>query len=176
MESLGDRFRGDAARVHLVGGSCLVYEGLKPATVHVDLDIRETPEGDHGRLLQAIRQLKEELDLNVEEASPADFIPLPSGARERARLLARHGHVDFFHYDPYSTALSKIDRGQERDFEDVLDMLEGGWIEWAALASYHAEVLPKLETKSLKSDPARFTRHLEVLEERWSRQRPEKSG
>ncbi len=176
MRAVGDRFKGEQARVYLVGGSSLVYEGVKSATVEIDVDVRETPDSSQGELLRIFRALKEALDLNIEEASPADFIPLPKGARDRARFLGRFGHVDFFHYDHYSVALSKINRGQERDFEDVLDMLEGGLIEWSPLARFRSEILPEFETRSLEADPARFTRHFEHLEERWSKLRSKKDS
>jgi hypothetical protein len=52
-------------------------------------------------------RLKSELDLNVELASPADFIPPLPGWRERSRLIAREGALTFFHYDFYAQALAK---------------------------------------------------------------------
>jgi len=34
-------------------------------------------------------------------------------------LIARHGLIDFFHYDLYSQALSKLQRRHDRDLIDV---------------------------------------------------------
>ena len=176
MKAVGDRFRGEQARIYLVGGSSLVYEGVKDATVDIDVDIRGTPDAGQGELLRVLKSLKEELQINIEEASPADFIPLPTGAEDRARFLVRHGRVDFFHYDPYSVALSKIDRGQERDFTDVVDMLQSGFIDWAPLDLHRYEILPAMGSRSLKSDPQRFARHFEHLEKLWSKRRSKSDG
>lgn len=166
MRAVGRRFRGQTARVHLVGGGCLVHEGIKAATVDIDVDVRETPAADHEKLMTALQETKRELQMSIEEASPADFIPLPRGARERARFLARHGRVDFFLYDPYSMALAKIDRGQERDFEDVLAMLHAELIAWDQLEERFAEILPRVGVESLRGDPERFARHFEALRRR----------
>ena len=65
----------------------------------------------HGELIQAIRALKDELSINVEEASPGDFIPLPAGYESRHVYIDRFGLLEVLHFDLYSTALSKIERG-----------------------------------------------------------------
>ncbi|MEP6937515.1 MAG: hypothetical protein ABI871_05540, partial [Chthoniobacterales bacterium] len=72
----------------------------------------------------AIAELKDQLDVNVELASPDDFIPEVPDWRERSIFIARYGEVDFFHYDPVSQALAKIERGHARDLLDVAAMLD----------------------------------------------------
>ena len=46
--------------------------------------------------------------MNVEEASPDRFIPLPSGYETRCQFLAQYGKLEVFHFDPYSMALTKL--------------------------------------------------------------------
>lgn len=167
MEAVGRSFRGRSARVHLVGGSSLVWEGLKVATVDIDVDLRATPPEEHGKLIDALRATIRDLSMSVEEASPAEFIPLPTGAEQRARFIARHGSVDFFHFDFYSVALSKLDRGQERDFEDVCAMLQAGLLDRDQLERLAEEVATRLPEMGLRANPERFRRHVEELWSRW---------
>ncbi len=61
--------------VYLVGGTSAVLIGWCESTVDVDLAMR--PESD--AMLRAIAHLKERLRLNVEAASPDQFIPVPPG-------------------------------------------------------------------------------------------------
>lgn len=69
--ALGREARSGDVRVYLAGGSSAVLKGWRPTTVDVDLKI--VPDSDP--LLRALAVLKERLRLNVELASPDDFIP-----------------------------------------------------------------------------------------------------
>ena len=46
----------------------------------------------------------------------------------RAKFIDRFGSLDVYHFDVYSVALSKIERGRDADFADVLALLEAGWL------------------------------------------------
>ena len=72
--------------------------------------------------------MKEQLAVNIELACPADFIPELPDWRLRSLFIAKHGLIDFYHYDPYSQALPKLERGHARDLADVEDMLRSGLI------------------------------------------------
>src|SRR4051812_25695619 len=72
-------------KLYLTGGATAVLRGWREATL--DIDIRFEPESDE--LLMAIPRLKEELDVNVELASPPDFVPELSGWRERSPFILR---------------------------------------------------------------------------------------
>ncbi|MBI3852544.1 MAG: hypothetical protein HY298_19985 [Verrucomicrobia bacterium] len=97
MAALGARVRG-AGSIYLTGGATAVLHGWRDTTIDVDL-MKSDPEPPG--LFEALATLKEELDINVELASPDDFIPALPGWRERSLFIARHGWLDFFHYDPY---------------------------------------------------------------------------
>lgn len=58
-------------RLYLTGGATAVIEGWRASTVEIDL--RFEPETDF--LLRELSRLKEQMDVNVELASPPDFIP-----------------------------------------------------------------------------------------------------
>ena len=66
-------------------------------------------------MLRAIPELKEELELNIELACPADFIPELPGWEERSPYIAQEGSLSFYHYDLYAQALSKIERAHKQD-------------------------------------------------------------
>ena len=56
--------------------------------------------------------------MNVELASPDDFIPEVPGWQERSRFIQQEGKLTFFHYDFYAQALAKIERRHTIDEED----------------------------------------------------------
>jgi hypothetical protein len=119
LAELGRRVRGPG-RVYLTGGATALLLGWRRSTVDVDLKLDPEPAG----AFEAIAALKDELDVNVELASPDHFVPPVPGWRERSLFVARHGGVDFLHFDPLSQALAKLARGHERDLADVSAMLE----------------------------------------------------
>lgn len=165
LTALGRRFHG-RGRVLLVGGTSLVLEGFREQTLDIDLAY-ELPPGEHGAFVTAVQQLKNEMQINVEEASPADFIPLPLGWQDRARYVDRFGQLEVYHFDPYSSALSKIERGREGDFADVLTLLREDWIKWPEFALRFEEIQPAYAVSSLKADPVEFLSKFETLRERW---------
>ncbi len=110
-----------------------------------------------------MRELKDALSLNVEEASPGDFIPLPAGYQDRHEFVGRFGAIDVLHFDLYSVALSKIERGRVQDLEDVLTLLRAGRLNWAQLQSYFDEILPRIGEHSLRQDPVEFERNFRAL-------------
>lgn len=108
------------ARMYLTGGATAVLEGWRSTTV--DVDVLFEPDADE--LLRQIPELKERLQVNVELASPPDFIPELPGWRERSPFVVREGNLDVHHFDPYSQALSKLERAFDQDLEDVREMIQ----------------------------------------------------
>jgi hypothetical protein len=149
-------------QVFLVGGTTLVYAGLRAQTIDIDLTFDVAP-AHTSEFVRAVRRLKDQLQVNVGEVSPADFIPLPSGSRDRARYVGRYGRLDVYHFDPYSTALSKIERGREEDLHDVAALLDAGWLSWDRLNELLEDVLPRMATESLKGNPDQLRRNFEAL-------------
>lgn len=161
LGALGSRFphRG---RIYLVGGTTIVLKGLRPETLDIDLT-HEIERAHLHEFTKAVQELKESLDVNVEEVSPADFIPLPEGHASRALYVGEFGALSVYHFDPYSTALSKIERGTEKDFDDVRAMLRSGLIAWAELQNLFEKVMVRYGRESLKQDEPRFRSHFGVL-------------
>ena len=111
--------------MYLTGGATAVLEGWRPSTV--DVDVRFEPDSDEP--LRRIAELKEKLELNVKLASPLDFLPALAGWRERSPFRFREGNLEVFDFDPYSQALSKLERGFDLDLADVASMVETGLVE-----------------------------------------------
>jgi hypothetical protein len=126
--------------MYLTGGATAVLEGWRDSTV--DIDVRFEPDSDAA--LSRIRDLKEELAVNVELASPLDFLPPLPGWEERSRFRFREGNLEVFDFDPYSQALSKLQRGFELDREDVDHMVLSGQVEPARLHELFEEIEPEL--------------------------------
>ncbi len=139
LRALGRSADADA-RVYLAGGATAVLKGWRASTVDVDLKI--VPEGD--AILRAIPRLKEDFQLNVELASPDDFIPELPVWQERSPFIEREGRVSFHHYDFYAQALAKIERGHAKDLQDAREMIERGLIEAPELRRLFLVIEPRL--------------------------------
>ena len=139
MRALGDRVRGQGD-IFLTGGGTAVLEGWRGTTIDLDLKAAPEPAG----FFEAIAELKDLIDVNVELASPDDFIPALPNWRERCLFIARYGSLNFYHYDPFSQALAKIERGHARDLNDVAAMIERGMIDREKLWLFFEAIEPEL--------------------------------
>lgn len=145
-------------RLYLTGGATAVLEGWRKSTL--DIDVRLEPEDD--ALLRELPELKERLGVNIELASPTDFIPELPGWRDRSPMLFREGNLDVHHFDPYSQALSKIERGFELDLADARAMIDRGLVEPARLLELFAQIEAHLY-RYPAIDPVAFRRRLSKL-------------
>lgn len=125
---------------YLAGGATAVLLGWRASTIDVDIEL----DPDQDEVLRALPQIKEELEINVELASPGHFMPLPTGWEERSLPAGREGLLSFRHFDPYSQALAKLERGHSQDLEDVRALLERGLVEPGALLACFDEIEPQL--------------------------------
>ena len=155
MRTFGAEARAEA-RAYLTGGATAVLLGWRRSTI--DIDIKIVPEHDH--LLRALPQIKEELRVNVELASPADFIPVPAGWEERSRFQVQEGKVAFYHFDLYAQALAKLERAHTQDLADVEALLERGLVEPARALEYFGEI-ESLLYRFPAVDSASFRRRVE---------------
>lgn len=146
------------SRVYFTGGATALLMKWRRTTI--DLDIKILPEDD--RLLRAIPALKEQLDLNVELASPADFIPELPEWEDRSPFIAREGKLAFHHYDFYAQALAKIERGHSRDVEDVQSILRAKLIDPERLLELFDRIEPFLYRYPAIS-PKSFRRAVETV-------------
>lgn len=131
---------GTDGTCYLAGGATAVLLGWRESTIHIDLKL--VPEQDDR--LRALPELKADLEINVELASPGDFIPLPPAWRDRSISVGRYGSLTVLHLDPYAQALAKLERGHARDVEDVAAMIERGLVERPKLLELFEAIEPQL--------------------------------
>ncbi len=162
MHALGPEADTDV-RIYFTGGATAVLFGWRASTI--DVDIKIVPDDD--RTLRAIPGLKEALQINVELASPADFIPVPPGWEDRSPFITREGRISFHHFDLYAQALAKVERSHSQDLEDVREMIQRRLIDSPRAREYFAAIEPGLYRQPA-IDPESFRRaveHIFVLED-----------
>lgn len=135
-----------------------MLEGWRPSTIDVDLRI----EPDRDALLREMPRIKEELGINVELAAPPDFIPELPEWRQRSREFAHEAGVRFLHFDFYSQALAKIERGHVQDLSDAREMVRRGLVEPARLLELFEAIEPALY-RYPAIDPGAFRRSVETF-------------
>jgi hypothetical protein len=129
-----------AGKVYFTGGATALLLGFREQTIDIDIKLDPEPEG----VFEAIAQLKNRLDLNVELASPDDFIPATPDWREKSPLVASVGKVTFFHFDLTLQALAKLERGNDQDIADVKSLLRGSYVTAEGLIGKFAQIEPQL--------------------------------
>lgn len=108
--------------LYLAGGASAVIEGWRASTLDVDL----RPEPDSDEILHALSELKEDLDINLEPASPLDFLPAVSGWRDRSPYIGQYGRVQVRHMDFRLQALAKLERASDQDLQDAQAIVQHG--------------------------------------------------
>lgn len=135
MKALGSGVTSPA-RVFLVGGASAVLLGWRESTI--DIDLKAIPERDD--ILRQLSALKERLEINIELASPDNFIPELPGWEDRSQFVRQEGKLTFLHYDFYAQALAKIERGHETDLRDIQDMFSQNLVEPGRLLELFSQI------------------------------------
>ena len=127
----------------------------------IDIHLDPEPLG----IFQAIAKLKQDLDINIELASPQDFLPPLPGWRDRSVFIRRQGEISFYHYDFTAQALSKLSRGYNRDINDVQAMYEKKLFSLEKLSNGFEAIEPELiRFPSLNPDLLRNIASLRLTE------------
>lgn len=140
MEYLGQRVEGPG-RVYLVGGTSAVLLGWREHTIDVDLELQPEPHG----IYDVIKLAKEALGVNIEVAAPNRFIPALPDWELRSPFICCNGKIDYYHYDFYGQALSKLCRSHACDLEDVRKMHRQGLITPSELLRFYERIEPRLK-------------------------------
>lgn len=124
LTEVGQRHQQPATLL-LLGGSALRLLGSPRPTLDIDYvghDLRKDA------LQQVIDQVAQEMGLKVEAVPIDEFVPLPADAQQRQLSIGVYGAMNVYILDPYTIALSKIDRGFDTDIEDIIFLLRQGLI------------------------------------------------
>jgi hypothetical protein len=139
IQQLARRAKGPG-NVYFTGGSTALLLGIRDQTVDIDLKLDPEPAG----IFEAIATLKNELDLNIELASPADFIPKHDNWRDNSIFIEAVSGVAFYHYDLVAQALAKIERGFEQDIADVKALIDKGFISAESITQQFKDIEEEL--------------------------------
>ena len=159
LETLGKRLPPSSHLV-LVGGSALILLGSTRRTIDIDFvgdDIRPS------KLHRSILEIAREQQIHVEPVPLERFIPLPKGSEKRNIYIGQFGNLKIFVADPYSIALSKLDRGFDTDFDDLLFLVRQGHVALNELESIARIALSQARKFDLNPD---MLVHLEELKKR----------
>ncbi len=141
LEIFGKKLKS-SGRIYLIGGATALLNNWRKTTLDIDLSAEPEPKN----FFQAILETKNELNINIELASPNNFVPALEGWQARSKYIGRYGSTDFYHFDYYSQALSKLSRGHVRDLTDVEGMYAAGYID----ASRFRDLFTSVEDQIIK--------------------------
>lgn len=149
-----------ASRLVLVGGSAMSLLGSLRPTIDIDFigdDLHPEP------LHQLILQIAEELDIDAEPVPLDKFVPLPQGNEERIIRIGQFGNLEIFIADPYSIALSKVDRGADTDYDDLIFLIQHNHVDMDKFERVIQEALPHANQFDFHPD---ILKHLQELKNR----------
>ena len=138
----------------------MIRRKLRGQTLVVDISY-EIAAAVEASLANAIRDLKDKLDLNVELADPSQFLPVPKGRESRCTYAGRYGKVDVFLDDPYTVALSKLHRGYEKDLDDVRLLVRANFVDLGEVEKKLREIAAPETPGSARVDLVRLLARLE---------------
>jgi len=118
LEKLGNRF-SKSATLYLLGGSALILLGSTRDTLDIDYVGNDIQSNEFQK---TIEEVAHELGLETEAVPIQQFIPITQ--EERSLYFGKFGNVQVYIFDPYSIALSKLDRGFDTDLDDVTFLLK----------------------------------------------------
>jgi hypothetical protein len=160
MQALGKEADG-SGRIYFAGGASALLIGWRNSTVDIDIRLDPEPPG----IFQAIEKIKRTLNINIELASPQDFLPPLPGWRDRSVFIGTRGQISFYHYDFTAQALSKLSRGYERDLSDIQAMYEQNLFSLDELQRCFEVIVPEL-IRFPSLDPEQLRNRVENFIER----------
>lgn len=159
LHKLGDRVPPNS-RLVLVGGGALALLGSPRLTIDIDFigdDVHPAP------LHKTVMQIAQELKIYIELVPLDRFIPLPKGNEGRAIRIGQYGNLEIFIADPYSIALSKLDRGLDTDFDDIVFLVQNNYVNMEEFERMVRDALP--HARKYDFDP-NIIEHLQELRNR----------
>lgn len=159
LARLGERYNRRAT-LYLVGGSALILLGSPRPTVDLDYVGSDLP-AQMNDLQKTIQQVADEMKIQIEALPFQEFIPLPLDAERRHIEVGQFGKLTVYVFDPYSIALSKIERGFESDLEDVVFLIRQKRITYDRLIELAQTMIARATEFNL--DVQQIRAHLDAL-------------
>lgn len=148
-------------RLYLIGGSALALLGSRRLTIDIDFigdDI--SPSEAHKSIIQTAKELK----IFLEPVALEKFIPLPDGSDKRSIRIGQFGKLEIFVADPYSIALSKLDRGLDTDLDDIVFLIQHKHIKIGQLKQITENALS--HAREFDINTGEMLAHLRVVQQR----------
>jgi len=153
----------ESAALYVLGGSALVLLGSPRRTLDLDFVGSDLPTAGQGgdELRALLEQVAAEMKIGIEPIPFTEFVPLPPDAATRHRRIGQFGKLAVYVFDPYSIALSKIERGFKTDIEDVVFMLRQNIVALPQLETVIAAAL--LRAREFALDTQQISAHLALV-------------
>ena len=144
----------------LIGGGALALLGSPRLTIDIDFVGDDLHPSEFHRF---IMQIAKELKIDAEPVPLDRFVPLPIGGTERQIRIGQFGNLEIHIADPYSIALSKLDRGFDTDFDDIIFLIQQNLVSLNELERIMRDALPHARKYDLDPD---IQEHLKELKKR----------
>lgn len=159
LTAVGQRCEPNTTLYLLGGGALELLGGARPT---IDLDyVGDDLQSDS--LQQLLTQTADEMRIELEAVPIAEFVPLPQNADSRAVLVGEFGNLMVYVFDPYTIALSKLDRGFDTDIEDILFLVQQQLIAVETLADFVETAVS--QAKKFDLDPTAMRQRLQIVRE-----------
>lgn len=155
LTEVGQRHQQPATLL-LLGGSALRLLGSPRPTLDIDYVGHDLHKND---LQQVLEQVAQEMGLEIEAVPINEFVPLPSDAQQRQLSVGTYGALNVYILDPYTIALSKIDRGFDTDIEDIIFLIRQGFITLTQLETVVSDAMGQAQNFDLT--PIAMLEHLQ---------------
>ena len=126
LEAVGKHYT-EPATLFLLGGGALCLLGSPRSTLDIDYVGDDIDSDD---LQRVVAQIADGMHIEVEPVPIAKFVPLPANAQDRCIFVGQFGMLAVYVFDPYTIALSKLDRGFDTDIEDIVFLVHQGFVEY----------------------------------------------
>lgn len=150
-----------SSRLFLIGGSALILLGSPRPTIDIDFIGDDVSPSEFD---QAIMQAAKEMKIYAEPVPLERFIPLPAGSDERKIRIGQFGNIEVYVADPYSIALSKLERGFDTDMDDILFLIQNKHVDLKELERMTQVALTR--AREFDINAADFMAHLDIIRER----------
>ena len=114
-------------------------------------------------LHKTLMQVAKELKIHVEPVPLDRFIHLPKGSEGRVIRIGQYRNLEVFVADPYSIALSKLNRGLDIDFDDIVFLVQKNYVNMDEFEHMVKDALP--HARKYDFDP-NIVEHLQELRNR----------
>lgn len=159
LTAVGQRLSSSEA-LSLLGGSGLHLLGSNRPTLDIDFAGEEISDSE---LRLVMEQVAADMDIQLEAVPLHLFVPLPSGSDERHIHVGTFGNLRVFVFDPYSIALSKLDRGFDSDIEDVVFLVRERFVKLETLGGIVADAAKSAAAYDL--NPGQMRAHLDLVKQ-----------